>query len=171
MKSVLLLLFLCLFASASFAAPSIAADVENDDSKSVSGLPLPRFASLRSDDVNLRTGPGTRYPIDWVYTHQGLPVEITAEFEYWRRVRDWEGSEGWVHKSGLSGKRTGIVTGSMRDLHKEDNPQSPVVAHLEPGATGQLLNCEKDWCRLKFDGVKGYLLKTEFWGTYQGEIF
>ena len=118
----------------------------------------------------MRTGPGTRYPIEWVFTEPGLPLEIIAEYEIWRRVRDPDGTEGWMHKSALSGKRTAIVTGGPHELHDDSNPQSAVVAHLETGAMGQLLSCTKDWCKLKFDGIKGYLPKSDFWGAYPGEV-
>src|SRR5271167_3380417 len=107
-----------------FAAPAFAVDETDtgeDSSKNGSNLPIPRFASLRASDVNLRTGPGTRYPIDWVFTHQGMPVEITAEYEMWRRVRDAEGDEGWVHKNALTGKRSAIVIGGAHDLRRDPN--------------------------------------------------
>jgi SH3-like domain-containing protein len=152
-------------------AAQAAINESETDSKGVSGLPLPRFASLRSDDVNMRTGPGTRYPIEWVFARQGLPVEITAEYEIWRRVRDPEGAEGWVHKNALVGKRTAIVTGALRELHTDADEKSLVAAHLEMGAVGQLMSCAKDWCKVRFNGTKGYLRKTEFWGAYPGEMF
>lgn len=170
-------LFLCFFAALlALAGPAYAASAtvnenENEGGKGTSGLPLPRFASLRSSEVNMRTGPGTRYPIEWVFTHQGLPVEIIAEYEIWRRVRDPDGAEGWVHKSALSGKRTAIITGSLREMHRDNDDASPVVARLEAGTTGQLISCAKDWCKLKFDGIRGYLRKTTFWGAYPNEVF
>lgn len=144
---------------------------EEDITKGSSGLPLPRFASLHSDLVNLRTGPGTRYPIEWVYVREGLPVEITKEFDIWRRVRDWEGSEGWVHKSALSGKRTAIVTGGTHALYKDSSNTSEVVAKIEAGAIGRIESCEAAWCEIKFNSLKGYMPKTDFWGTYQDEAF
>lgn len=170
MYRCLLLAFLtALFAGhPAFAA---ASESDNDTSKGASGLPLPRFASLRSNEVNMRTGPGTRYPIEWVFGREGLPVEITAEYEIWRRVRDPEGAEGWVHKSALSGKRTAIIVGAVRELHQSGEAQSPAVAKLEVGVTGQLISCTREWCRLKFDGIKGYLRKSDFWGAYPNEMF
>ena len=156
------------------AAPALAVDeTDNSDiiSKGGSGLPIPRFASLRASDVNLRTGPGTRYPIDWVFTHQGMPVEITAEYEMWRRVRDAEGDEGWVHKNALSGKRFIIVTGSTRELRRDPDTNAAIAAHLQAGAIGQLASCTKDWCKIKFDAAKGYLPKSDFWGAYGPEVF
>ncbi len=149
------------------AAPALAVD----DVDNSSHLPVPRFATLRSGEVNMRTGPGTRYPIEWVYTHRGLPVEVIAEYDIWRRVRDPEGSEGWVNKTELTGKRAAIVTGVAHDLHKSNDDQSTIVAHIEGGAVGQLLSCDPDWCKLKFDSVKGYLRKTNFWGAYPSESF
>ena len=151
-------------------APVLAA--EPDDSKSASsGLPLPRFASLRSEMVNMRAGPGTRYPIKWVFSYQGLPVEIIAEYQIWRRIRDPEGAEGWVHKAQLSGKRMAIIINGAHDLSKDDSLQSPAVAHLAAGMTGKITACAKDWCKVTFDEFKGYLPKTAFWGAYPNEIF
>ena len=119
----------------------------------------------------MRTGPGTRYPIEWVYKRKGLPVEVIGKYEIWRRVRDADGSEGWVHKSELTSRRMAIVTGASRNLLSSTTNGSDAVAHLENGAIGQLLSCDKDWCPLKFDGIKGYLRKTEFWGAYPNEVF
>src|SRR5919204_606278 len=90
-------------------AGALAADPPSNNQRKGSGLPLPRFASLRSDEVNVRTGPGTRYPVDWVFKRKGMPVEIVAEFENWRKIRDWQGASGWVHQSLLTGKRSFII--------------------------------------------------------------
>jgi SH3-like domain-containing protein len=136
-----------------------------------SHLPLPHFATLRSGEVNMRTGPGTRYPIEWVYTHRGLPVEVIAEYDIWRRVRDPEGTEGWVNKTELTGKRAVIITGTEHDLYNDTDDKASIVAHLEAGAMGQLVSCTLDWCKVKFDGTKGYLHKTDFWGAYPNEAF
>lgn len=144
---------------------------KDDEAKGASGLPLPRFASLRADPVNLRTGPGTRYPIEWVYTREGIPVEITKEFDTWRRIRDWEGSEGWVHKSALTGKRTVITTGETRALYEDSDKTSPIVAKILPGVVGKATACDIDWCKIAFDRVKGYMSKSDFWGVYQNETF
>ena len=149
-------------------APPAFAGEEADNG---SHLPIPRFASLRSGEVNLRTGPGTRYPIAWVYTRKNLPVEVTAEYDIWRRVRDPDGIEGWVNKTELTGKREVLVTGGNHELRDSHDDQAAITAHLEAGAMGQLVSCELDWCKLKFDGVKGYLRKSDFWGTYPNEIF
>src|ERR1700745_1267941 len=85
-----------------FAASAVAAE---------KGLPVPRFVTLRSDQVNVRTGPGERYPIEWVFTRKGMPVEILAEFDVWRKIRDWQGTEGWVHQRMVTGNRAVIVKG------------------------------------------------------------
>lgn len=166
MRFLKLLLLLCL----AFLPLAAFADEEGDNAKSGSGLPLPRFASLRADEVNLRTGPGTRYPIEWVFRKEGMPVEIVAESDIWRRVRDFEGSEGWVHKSTLTGKRNLIVTGETRTLYDQADESSVVVARVEPGSVGEILSCQTVWCRVKFEDVKGYLPKRHFWGAYEQEI-
>src|SRR4029077_21108216 len=109
---------------------------------SVSGLPVPRFVSLKSDRVNVRSGPNKDQEVRWVYTHAGMPVEITAEFENWRRIRDWEGAEGWVYHSLLSGKRTAMVLPKTKDelvpLFESADIESTVAARLQSGVLGAL---------------------------------
>ena len=130
---------------------------------------LPRYVSLRSDEVNLRTGPGVRYPVEWVLQRRHMPVEVLAEFENWRKIRDWQGTEGWVHQSMLSGRRYAIVTGEIRSLRRQPEPNSPAVARLEPGVVAQIVDCKDQWCRLDANGFKGWLSRTEFWGVYANE--
>ena len=136
-----------------------------------SGLPLPRFVSLRSDEVNLRTGPGQRYPIDWIYARKDLPVEVIAEFEAWRKIRDWQGTEGWVHQSMLSGRRMMVVIGSARPLRGSDSEAADTQAQVEAGVLGRLLQCprNRDYCRVEVGGVQGWLKRDEIWGVYKGE--
>ena len=134
---------------------------------------IPRFASFRSNEANMRTGPGTRYPIEWVFRAQGMPVEIIGQDDedIWRHVRDTDGDEGWIHKTELSSKRSGVVTGGMHDLMQANDGTPGVAAHMQPGAVGKLISCGHEWCRMRFGDVKGYLRKSEFWGAYPDEIF
>ena len=135
------------------------------------GLPLPRFVSLRSSEVNMRTGPGTRYPIDWVYTKRGLPVEIVNEYDTWRKIRDVTGDEGWVHQSMLSGTRTALVTEKIRPLYAEPNIDSNVLARMEPGVMVMLEECTGDWCEINIDKFDGWMTKSALWGAYPHEKF
>ncbi len=130
-----------------------------------SGRPLPRFASLRAAEVNVRTGPGVRYPVEWVFKRRSFPIEIVAEFDTWRKVRDWQGTVGWVHRSMLSGRRTVLVTGLVRMLYSEPAAGAETVARLEPGVVAELLQCEKSWCEVQASGHSGWLRKGEFWGA------
>ena len=134
-----------------------------------SGLPIPRFASLRSDEVNVRTGPGPRYPIDWVFKRKGMPVEIVAEYENWRKIRDWQGASGWVHQSLLTGKRSFIIAAKPTSLHKTPASSAEVVAKLEPEVVGEIRSCTGDWCRVKAAGVSGWIERTGMWGVYKSE--
>jgi SH3-like domain-containing protein len=145
------------------AAPAAAVET--------SGLPLPRFVSLRSDEVNLRTGPGVRYPVDWIYARRDLPVEIIAEVEGWRKIRDWQGTEGWVHQSMLTGRRTMVVTGATRPLRRDDRDDAPAIAMVEAGVMGRLVQCPrgKTLCRVEFNTIQGWLRRDEFWGVHPGE--
>ena len=138
-----------------------------------SGLPVPRFVSLKSDHVNVRGGPTKDNDVSWIYTKSGLPVEITAEFENWRRVRDSEGSEGWVYHSLLSGKRTAVITTKSKDelaqLHDRADDSSAVAAQLEAGVVANVRRCSGTWCRITGTGFDGWIEQERLWGVYADE--
>lgn len=135
------------------------------------GLPLPRFVSLRSAEVNLRTGPGGTYPVDWVYRRRHMPMEVVAEFDNWRKIRDWQGTVGWVHQNLLDGRRYARIAGADRVLLDRPAADSPPVALLRQGVVAELLVCEAEWCRLEAGGYRGWLPREAFWGAYPHEIF
>jgi SH3-like domain-containing protein len=185
-----------LVAAAAAMAPDPA--VAGDQSEG-SGLPLPRFASLKSDHVNVRGGPNKDHDVAWIYTRPALPVEITAEFENWRKIRDRDGSEGWVYHTLLSGKRTAFVaqprtqpprnqstsaqptaaqltnTQSVRaqvdlaPLHAAADGASALRAMLEPGVLGMVKRCNGQWCRLTGTGFDGWVEQSRLWGVYPNE--
>ena len=132
-------------------------------------LPVPRFVSLHADRVNLRTGPGDRYPIEWVLTRKEMPVEITGQLEHWRRIRDWEGTSGWVHERMLTGKRAIIVKGGVRPVLRQPDPAAPVIAWAEPGVVGRLLECRGAWCKVETSEVTGWMRRGDVWGVYPEE--
>jgi SH3-like domain-containing protein len=155
----------------SVVMPALAAgEVANG---SASGLPLPRFVSLKSDRVNVRGGPTKDHDVTWVYTRAGLPVEITAEFENWRRIRDWEGAEGWVYHSLLSGRRTALVSPKAKDdlipVCEKPDPESAVVAKLQGGVSGAVKRCTGNWCRVTGQGFDGWVEQDRLWGVYPEE--
>jgi SH3-like domain-containing protein len=130
---------------------------------------LPRFVSLRSDQVNLRVGPGGNYPIEWVLTRKEMPVEMLREFEHWRMIRDWQGTEGWVHERMVTFKRSVIVKGEIRTLRHRPDPASSPVARAEPGVIARLLECQGPWCRIEAGNVTGWVQRSGVWGVYPDE--
>jgi SH3-like domain-containing protein len=139
----------------------------------VTKLPLPRFASLKTDRVNLREGPSKDHATKWVYERAGLPVEITAEFEIWRKVRDSEGVEGWVLHSLLSGRRTALVTpnkkGENSKLLARASASAELAATLQSGVIVNIRNCDGAWCLIDGDGFRGYIEQEKLWGVYPDE--
>jgi SH3-like domain-containing protein len=141
---------------------------------SASGLPVPRFVSLKSDRVNVRSGPNKDQDVRWVYTRAGMPVEVTAEFENWRRIRDADGTEGWVYHSLLSGKRTGMVIAKTPDdlvaVHEKPDLESAVAAKLERGVLGTVKRCAGEgWCYVNGRGFEGWIQQVRLWGVYPNE--
>jgi SH3-like domain-containing protein len=133
-------------------------------------LKVPRFVSLHSDKVNLRTGPGRQYPIDWVLTKKDMPVEIVAQFEHWRRIRDWDGTEGWVQEHMVAGKRTVVVNqGGVRPLFQQPDPAAPLAARAEPGVVARLAECRGAWCRVETDDISGWMRRSDIWGVFPDE--
>lgn len=151
--------------AAAVAVAPFAVAAEND-----TGQKLPRFVSLRSDQVNLRVGPGENYPIEWVLTRKEMPVEIIRQFDNWRMIRDWQGTEGWVHERMLTGKRAVVVKGGIRVLHRQPDIVSPAVARAEPGVVARLLECRGDWCRIDASDRAGWVQRGDLWGVYPDEV-
>lgn len=149
--------------------PPAAAEVNKG---SVTGLPVPRFVALRTDDVNMRKGPGFRYPIEWDYKRRDLPVEILREFEVWRLVETPDGARGWMHEATLVGRRTFIVQGADATLRADARDDAAPVAILKVGVIGFLRSCKagSDWCRVRVGDYDGYLKRTRFWGTLRDEV-
>jgi len=145
------------------------------DANGTSGLPIPRFVSLKSDKVNVRAGPTKDHDVAWIYNRAALPVEVTAEFENWRRIRDWEGAEGWVYHSLLSGKRTALVAPQSKKndelLALRDKPDATgaVIARVQHGVLATVKRCKDGWCRLVGDGFDGWMEEARLWGVYPGE--
>jgi SH3-like domain-containing protein len=168
------LLFLLVPLAEAHAAPA-GTDPLQTGSVGPSGLPLPRFVSLKSGRVNCRIGPGVNYPVTWLYLKPGLPMEITQEYDNWRKVRDSDGAEGWINQSLLSGRRMGIVApwqkGKAAEIKLLDEPEADgsTVAVLEPGVIGKIRQCNGEWCEMTFDGHTGWIGQSLVWGAYPGE--
>jgi SH3-like domain-containing protein len=155
------------------SAAHAANSVGDNPVGTVTGLPVPRFVSLKSDRVNVRSGPDKDQDVRWVYTRAGMPVEITAEYDNWRRVRDWEGAEGWVYHSLLSGRRTAVVVPRGKDdlvpLYADDDGKSSIVAKLQSGVLGILKSCNGEWCHFEGKAFDGWIRQERVWGAYPHE--
>lgn len=135
-----------------------------------SGLPVPRFVSLKAEEVNVRTGPGTRYPISWVYRRLAMPVEVIEEYDVWRKIRDVEGTAGWVHKGMLDGKRMVMVRGKEpRVVRIDADEKSKPLLKAEPMVIARLVECQPAWCRIQISARKGWMEKRYLWGVYESE--
>lgn len=143
---------------------------EIPDAYRSTGYDLPRFAAIASKKAFVRAGPGVKYPILWVYEKEDYPVEITLEFEHWRKIRGHDGEEGWVHSSLLSGKRSAFIPGDHDiNLHKKPAAESQVVAVLKPGVIAGLKACEGDYCKIAASGYEGWAERKSIWGVYASE--
>lgn len=146
-----------------------------------SGLPIPRFVSLKADKVNVRKGPGTNYPIAWVFEKAGLPVEIVREYGIWRQVRDSDGTQGWVLQNLLSGRRTAVVAPWERkgkssgtksepiSVYSNASTSSSIVAYAEAGTLAGLVSCNKSWCQISIADHRGFVEQKRLWGVYEDE--
>ena len=136
------------------------------------GLPIPRFVSLRSAEANLRVGPGHHFPAEWTYERARFPVEVIAEFGDWRKIRDYEGTQGWFHRSLLSGRRYIIVLKNKLPLKKGGDHDSKTISILQNGIIAELLKCNKSWCHVYIQSspsVKGWVERAHVWGISESE--
>lgn len=146
--------------------------------RGASGLPLPRYVSLKSDRVNVRTGPGTQFPTQWVFRRAGLPVEVIRESELWRQIRDAEGATGWVLASLLSGRRTALVepwsakpgaTVPQIAIRDSDSSAADEVVRVEAGVIANVKSCNGQWCAVSVGDFAGHIEQRRLWGVYKGE--
>ena len=173
-RSIFKTLCLIMLALSPLAPPALA------QSENPSGLPLPRFASTRSEPINVRVGPGQKYDIAWTYLRAGIPVEIVQEFDTWRKIRDVDGEEGWIHQNLLTGTRAGYVTPLIANgeipLLSSQSDESGVRARLGAGLKVTISECDGTWCQVSASGqgssvYSGYLHQEELWGVYPDEVF
>jgi SH3-like domain-containing protein len=161
-----------LFAVALFLA-LVMQSAHGEQTGSASGLPVPRFVSLKSDRVNVREGPSKDHRTLWVFQRAGLPVEITAEFEIWRKIRDSEGAEGWVLHSLLSGRRTALIMPWKKEidsiLYSKASADSAPAAKLQPNVLANVKRCDGTWCHVWGEGFDGYIQQSKLWGVYPHE--
>jgi SH3-like domain-containing protein len=141
-----------------------------------SGLPLPRFVSLKDEKTHVRAGPGEKYPIQWVIERKSLPVEIVLEFENWRKIKDIEGQEGWVFQGLLSGERTGLIQAKdkvpvYKKPYDKIDKNSILSIYLEPSVLVRIEECEGGWCEIESSGFSGWLQRKYIWGVYESENF
>ncbi len=138
-----------------------------------SGLPIPRFVSLKAEKVNVRRGPSSDHAVAWVFQRKGLPVEIVAEFDTWRRIRDSEGAEGWILHNMLAGKRTAMMApwrpGQAIPLYGGPNAASGLVAKISAGVVADVEGCSGEWCEISAGGFDGFVEQSQLWGVYAGE--
>lgn len=174
-------LFLVLFCVPALAQDKKAAPAPTQNELAVdsgrgntssSGLPIPRFVTLAADKVFVRTGPALRYPIKWVYQRVNMPVEIIQEFDTWRKIRDMDGDNGWVHQSLLSGERSIIVKGEVNlAVRKDAREDGRILAYFEPNVVADVDQCHKGWCKISRDGYIGWAERKFLWGIYDSEDF
>ncbi len=138
-----------------------------------SGLPVPRFVSLKAEKVNVRRGPSSDHPVAWVFNRKGMPVEIVAEFENWRRIRDSDGEEGWILQNMLAGKRTAVIApwrqGQTMPLYNQASTAGGLVAKVASGVVSDVESCTGDWCEISAGGYDGWIEQSMLWGVYPGE--
>jgi SH3-like domain-containing protein len=169
----------CCLAAAVALAATPSAEAQTALEAPAAKLNVPRYASLKADNVQLRQGPGTEHPAAWLFKRTGLPVEIIEEAEVWRKVRDASGTEGWVHMTLLSGRRTALVmpwelkegqaqavSATLRDNDREN---ARAIAQVEAGVLAGIITCENSWCRISVGNYRGYIEQAKLWGTYPNE--
>ena len=137
----------------------------------VTNLPLPRYVSLRSSEINVRRGPGLDYRKDWVFKRSGMPVRVVDEYGDWRRIVDKDDAGGWVYHAMITGRRTVLITADTVLFRENPAETSAATARAEHGVVARLRSCAEDWCQVEADGHRGWVRKLDIWGVDASEIF
>ncbi len=162
--------FICALVALLGLFPCLSPALAQDGGPRSTGQPLPRFVSLGSSTVNMRTGPGEQHPVIWVYHRDGLPVKVIGEFYQWRKVVDHEGAVGWIKSNLLSNRRKLLVIGNGAvDIKRNAAVEARIVAHAEPGVIGDLETCDTAWCLIDLGKAEGWIARAQVWGLLEGE--
>jgi SH3-like domain-containing protein len=130
----------------------------------------PYWASIASGRAMMRRGPGQNYPGMWEYRRVDLPIQVLEIYQDWRKVRDPDGTIGWMLVRLLSDQRTAVVRGDApRSLHEAPDAASPVRYRAEPGVVGRVSRCAGGWCQFDARGRGGYIRVDQIWGVDPGE--
>jgi SH3-like domain-containing protein len=156
--------FICAVALLAFLSP-----VEAVAQKAKKGKLVQRYASLRANDVNVRAGPGVRYPVKWKFVQRHTPVEVIAQYDTWRKIRDWEGGEGWVHRVMISTKRSLLLKGDGQTMRRRPSEGAPAVARLASNMIVLAQKCDMEWCLVSARGHEGWIRREGLWGLYPKE--
>jgi SH3-like domain-containing protein len=162
-KCTILLIFVLILLNPIFAL------TQESQKGQVTNLPIPRYVSLKVNEANARRGPSLSHKIDWIYKRQHMPLEVYAEYENWRRVRDFEGLGGWVHYTLLSGVRYVLVKDELLEMRLLPSIDAQVIAKVPQHNIATLDKCTQDWCRIIDDRYKGWVQKEAIWGVYKNE--
>lgn len=168
MAGMIRIAVLCLALIGAALTPAFA-PAHAQETGSKTGLPLPRFVSLNKSTVYLRAGPSTRYPIRWVYERLHLPVEVIGEYDNWRKIRDMDGDEGWIHRALLTGKRHVVIRGREVIVRNKPIENAAPVAIFEEGVIAEVHSCGAAWCEIEAHGHKGHAERALLWGLYADE--
>jgi SH3-like domain-containing protein len=155
----------------SLMALSSRADAQYVGTGPETGKTLPRFVSLGEDKAFLRRGPTMQHAIEWVYLRRDLPIQVVAEHDNWRKVRDFDGTIGWMNRVVLSNERTGMVLLDGTTLHRLPTPDSAVVALMGDGLVGKVDRCIDGWCEMRFPEISGWLPQSALYGVGRDEEF
>ena len=147
----------------------ISSPIEVSGQKAKKGKLVQRFASIRANDVNVRAGPGVRYPVKWKFVQRHAPIEVIAQYDTWRKIRDWEGGEGWVHRAMLEYKRSLILTGVQKTMRRRPSDSAPAIARLSTKMIVLVKRCDLDWCYVSAHDHEGWISRKGLWGLYPQE--
>ncbi len=149
----------------------IFSNASNADIGKETGLEIPRYVSLKSNDANIRVGPSKNYPIEIKYIKKNYPLKILEEYEEWRKVEDFKKNIGWIHKSLISGNRTGIILSKdNKNINLVNTLGGNVIGEIGKGNIVNVEKCKTNWCLVSKENFRGWIHKKYIWGVKEKEI-
>tara|TARA_B100000575_G_C22928487_1_gene538203 strand:+ start:126 stop:656 length:531 start_codon:yes stop_codon:yes gene_type:complete len=136
------------------------------------GLELPRYVSLKSNESNIRVGPSKNYPIIIKYIKKDFPLKIVDEHKEWRKTVDFQNNTGWIHKSLIKGQRNGIlISQNQKKIQILNTVDGKIIGEANTGTFVRLSKCKVDWCMIVKHQYRGWVKKKYLWGVKENEKF
>lgn len=124
------------------------------------------FLTLKYNEVKVRQGPSSEYPVKFIYNKKYLPVKVIDSKDNFKKIIDLKNNSGWIHIAQLTKKKSAINIFDLALIFRKPNIYSKPIAKLESGKMVTIKRCKDKWCKISTQNISGWIKKKFLWGKF-----